>query len=63
MRSTWTCPNGHLNSFKCTEYSPDVNYVLFDEQPCEECGVEFDEPTWKFEEVTYDDDDLSLSDF
>lgn len=56
MNSVWTCPNGHVNSFRLTEYSPDINCVTFDEGPCEECGVEFDDKTWKFEEHNYDED-------
>ena len=55
MRSVWRCPDGHLMSFRLTEYSPDINFVRFDDEPCEECGVEFDDGLWKF--IDMEDDD------
>lgn len=60
MNAVWKCPNGHLNSFKVTEYSPDINCIMADEQNCEECNVEFDDKTWEF--IDYDYDDLLMDD-
>jgi hypothetical protein len=57
MNAVWKCPNGHLNSFGVTEYSPDINCILADETNCEECNVEFDDKTWKFVDYDYDDPD------
>jgi len=55
MYECWQCPNGHSNGFQVTEYSPDIDCVLSDEAPCEECGIEFDADTWKFIEYGYDE--------
>ncbi len=55
MNAVWTCPNGHINSFRVTEYSPDINCIMADEDSCEECNCDFDPDTWKFEEYSYDD--------
>lgn len=56
MNDVWECPNGHVNSFKVTEYSPDINCVLSDMANCEECDIEFDANTWKWIEYSYEDE-------
>lgn len=57
MNAVWKCPNGHLNSFRETENSPDIDCITYDEGPCEECNIEFDYDTWKFIDYSFDDDD------
>lgn len=58
MQSAWECPNGHVNSFRVTEYSPDINYIDFEESNCEECNIEFNDSTWEALEYSYDDEDF-----
>jgi len=57
MNACWTCPNGHANSFRVIENSPDINCIMADEGPCEECEIDFDPDTWKFVEYSYDEPD------
>jgi hypothetical protein len=51
----YKCPNGHINSFRVTEHSPDINCLLFKENLCEECNFEFNDSTWEFIDYEYDD--------
>lgn len=57
MNAVYKCPNGHVNSWRVTECSPDINCIDFEPEPCEECECEFDDKTWKFLDYEYDDPD------
>lgn len=55
MNDVWKCPNGHINSFKVIEHSPDINCTVNEDAPCEECGIAFDDKTWASLGLEYDD--------
>lgn len=57
MYYIYKCPNGHIVSQEVTEYSPDINCTMLEESDCEECGIPFDDKTWKFLTIEYDEYD------